>query len=75
MFFLLFHLFLNITGELLLFGDRVFYKVCVLVSQTCSETQLLPSAVLRLSCIPMLIGLCQPDPNFNSYLAFNWFQL
>lgn len=28
MFFLVFHLFLNITGELLMFGDRVFYKVC-----------------------------------------------
>lgn len=27
MFFLVFHLFLNILGELLLFGDRVFYKV------------------------------------------------
>lgn len=29
MFFLVFHLFLNIIGELLLFGDRVFYKVLI----------------------------------------------
>lgn len=27
MFYLVFHLWLNILGELLLFGDRVFYKV------------------------------------------------
>lgn len=28
MFYLVFHLWLNILGELLLFGDRMFYKVC-----------------------------------------------
>jgi hypothetical protein len=27
MFYLVFHLWLNILGELLLFGDRMFYKV------------------------------------------------
>lgn len=27
MFYLVFHLWLNILGELLMFGDRVFYKV------------------------------------------------
>lgn len=30
MFYLVFHLWLNILGELLLFGDRMFYKVCAL---------------------------------------------
>jgi diacylglycerol O-acyltransferase-1 len=28
MFYLVFHLWLNILGELLMFGDRLFYKVC-----------------------------------------------
>jgi diacylglycerol O-acyltransferase-1 len=27
MFYLVFHLWLNILGELLMFGDRMFYKV------------------------------------------------
>lgn len=27
MFYLVFHLWLNILGELLMFGDRLFYKV------------------------------------------------
>jgi diacylglycerol O-acyltransferase-1 len=28
MFYLVFHLWLNILGELLMFGDRLFYKAC-----------------------------------------------
>ena len=31
MFYCLFHLWLNILAELLRFGDREFYKVCVVV--------------------------------------------
>jgi diacylglycerol O-acyltransferase-1 len=37
MFYLVFHLWLNILGELLMFGDRMFYKVRVPVASGTDE--------------------------------------